>query len=210
MQSNLVECSSSKQPDVPRLEFQPPNIATISDESSLDFRQIGATIRKALVANHECLQQFRLNLFALTQFSCDVCLLSFNIQYSHCNVHTHPSRQERGPGAVAREDACADWWRALHAGASVSRRRCAGSSVERRRRLRVVRVEPHARGVDELIERSLQLDRDRLLARTYINRSGTRTLGLALSASSEHMDADASRASLHQTPVCANPLEYLY
>ena len=51
MQYKLVECSSSKQPDVPRLEFQPPNIATISDESSLDFRQIGATIKKALVAN---------------------------------------------------------------------------------------------------------------------------------------------------------------
>ena len=57
----------------------------------------------------------------------------------------------------------------------------------------------------ELIERALQLDRDRLLARTRINRSGTRTLGL--SASSEHMGADASRAAQRPTPVRVNPLD---
>ena len=196
MQSKLVECSSSKQPDAPRLEFEPPNLATISDESSLDLGQIGPTIKKALVANHECLQRFRLDSSHLV-FVC-----SHSI---YCNVPTWASRQEHGPGAVAREDACADGWRELHAGARVSRCRCAGSSVERRRRLRVVRVEPHA---VELIERSLQLDRDRLLARTRINRSGTRTLGL--SASSEQMSAEPSRAShsQHQMPVRADPMEY--
>ena len=137
MQSKLVECSSSKQPDAPRLEFEPPNLATISDESSLDLGQIGPTIKKALVANHECLQRFRLDSSHLV-FVC-----SHSI---YCNVPTWASRQEHGPGAVAREDACADGWRELDAGARVSRCRCAGSSVERRRRLRVVRVEPHARG----------------------------------------------------------------
>lgn len=53
----------------------------------------------------------------------------------------------------------------------------------------------------ELIEHSLQLDRERLLARTRTNRSGTRILGLNL-ASGQTGGADSLRKSQQQAPVC--------
>lgn len=60
LQSKLVECTSSKHPDAPRLEFQSPNLAmTPEHQTPINVEHAKSTIMQALQQNHERLQRFR-------------------------------------------------------------------------------------------------------------------------------------------------------